>query len=152
MPLGDSITAGTDQHASYRCLLYQALTAAGYNVDFVGSVHGQWGVKSAKNTAPPGYCGMVDLDHEGHSGWAIYHILAGVPDSWDGNLASWVAANPPDVALVHLGALANIEAGPAALFFGAVVVITMIAAMTFDPRLIWDTPQQVPAALGSPQE
>lgn len=42
------------------------------------------------------------------------------------------------VALVHLGALANIEAGFGAVYFGAVVVITMIAAMTFDPRLIWD--------------
>jgi paraquat-inducible protein A len=42
------------------------------------------------------------------------------------------------VALVHLGALATIEAGPGALYFGAVVVITMFAAMTFDPRLIWD--------------
>ncbi len=43
------------------------------------------------------------------------------------------------VALVKLGALATIEAGPAALYFGAVVVITMFAAMSFDPRLIWDT-------------
>ena len=42
------------------------------------------------------------------------------------------------VALVHLGELATIYAGPGAVFFGAVVVITMIAAMTFDPRLIWD--------------
>ena len=48
------------------------------------------------------------------------------------------------VALVHLGALANIEAGPAALFFGAVVIITMVAAMTFDPRLIWDAPNPPP--------
>ena len=103
MPLGDSITAGTDQHASYRCLLHQQLTAAGYNVNFVGSVHGQWGVMSAKKTAPPVYCGMVDLDHEGHSGWATYHILGGVPASWPGNLQTWAAANPPDVALVHLG-------------------------------------------------
>jgi paraquat-inducible protein A len=43
------------------------------------------------------------------------------------------------VALVKMGALASIEAGPGAVFFGAVVVITIIAAMTFDPRLIWDT-------------
>ena len=43
------------------------------------------------------------------------------------------------VALVHLGALASIEAGPGALYFAAVVVITMFAAMTFEPRLIWDT-------------
>jgi paraquat-inducible protein A len=42
------------------------------------------------------------------------------------------------VAMVNLGALATIEAGPAAGFFAAVVVITMLAAMSFDPRLIWD--------------
>ena len=42
------------------------------------------------------------------------------------------------VALVHLGALATIEAGPGAIFFGAVVVVTMLAAEAFDPRLIWD--------------
>jgi paraquat-inducible protein A len=42
------------------------------------------------------------------------------------------------VALVKLGAVANIEAGPAAVYFAAVVVITMIAAESFDPRLIWD--------------
>jgi paraquat-inducible protein A len=42
------------------------------------------------------------------------------------------------VALVKLGSLATIEAGPGAVFFGAVVVITMLAAESFDPRLIWD--------------
>jgi paraquat-inducible protein A len=42
------------------------------------------------------------------------------------------------VALVHLGALANIAAGPGALYFAAVVVVTMFAAESFDPRLIWD--------------
>ena len=42
------------------------------------------------------------------------------------------------VALVKLGAVANIEAGPAAVFFAIVVVLTMLAAESFDPRLIWD--------------
>jgi len=42
------------------------------------------------------------------------------------------------VALVKLGVLANIEAGPAAIYFASVVVITMLAAESFDPRLIWD--------------
>ena len=42
------------------------------------------------------------------------------------------------VALVHLGALASIKAGPGAVFFAAVVVVTMLAAEAFDPRLIWD--------------
>uniref|UniRef100_UPI000683FC60 paraquat-inducible protein A n=1 Tax=Methyloversatilis thermotolerans TaxID=1346290 RepID=UPI000683FC60 len=42
------------------------------------------------------------------------------------------------VALVNFRGLATIEAGPAAVAFGAVVVLTMFAAMSFDPRLIWD--------------
>jgi paraquat-inducible protein A len=42
------------------------------------------------------------------------------------------------VALVKLGVIADIEAGPAAIYFAAVVVTTMIAAESFDPRLIWD--------------
>ena len=42
------------------------------------------------------------------------------------------------VALVHLGRVAEVEAGLGALFFAAVVVLTMLAAHTFDPRLIWD--------------
>ncbi len=42
------------------------------------------------------------------------------------------------VALVHLGNLATIYAGPGAVFFGAVVVITLFAAKSFDPRILWD--------------
>jgi paraquat-inducible protein A len=42
------------------------------------------------------------------------------------------------VALVHLGNVATVEARPGAVFFGAVVVLTMLAVESFDPRLIWD--------------
>jgi len=42
------------------------------------------------------------------------------------------------VGLVHFRGLAVIEAGPGAAAFGAVVVLTMLAARSFDPRLIWD--------------
>ena len=42
------------------------------------------------------------------------------------------------VALVKLGLFANIDAGPAAVYFASVVVISMLAAKSFDPRLIWD--------------
>jgi paraquat-inducible protein A len=42
------------------------------------------------------------------------------------------------VALVRLGNLATIEASAGAVFFGAVVVLTIFAAESFDPRLIWD--------------
>ena len=41
-------------------------------------------------------------------------------------------------ALVQFRALSTIEPRLGILFFGLVVVLTMIAAMTFDPRLIWD--------------
>ena len=41
-------------------------------------------------------------------------------------------------AIVQFQALAMIKAGPGALAFGAVVVLTMFAAECFDPRLIWD--------------
>jgi paraquat-inducible protein A len=46
------------------------------------------------------------------------------------------------VALVRLGALATIEARAGAVFFGAVVVLTMLAAESFDPRLIWDRSEE----------
>ena len=41
-------------------------------------------------------------------------------------------------ALVQFGGLMTIKAGPGAIAFGAVVVLTMFAAESFDPRLIWD--------------
>jgi paraquat-inducible protein A len=43
------------------------------------------------------------------------------------------------VALVQFGFLATVEAGIGAVYFGGVVVLTMIASQTFDPRLLWDT-------------
>lgn len=46
------------------------------------------------------------------------------------------------VALVRLGSLATIEARAGAVFFGAVVVLTMLAAESFDPRLIWDRSEE----------
>ena len=42
------------------------------------------------------------------------------------------------VALVRFGKLASIDPGWGALAFASVVILTMIAALTFDPRLIWD--------------
>jgi paraquat-inducible protein A len=42
------------------------------------------------------------------------------------------------VALVRMGKLASVSAGPGAMAFAAVVVLTMLAAQSFDPRSIWD--------------
>ncbi|WP_407733454.1 paraquat-inducible protein A [Pseudomonas citronellolis] len=41
-------------------------------------------------------------------------------------------------ALVQMRGLGTIEPRPGILFFGLVVVLTMLSAMSFDPRLIWD--------------
>src|SRR5215470_17182609 len=42
------------------------------------------------------------------------------------------------VALIQLQPLMSVEPGLGVVFFMAVVVLTMLAAQTFDPRLIWD--------------
>lgn len=42
------------------------------------------------------------------------------------------------VALVQFGNLATVHAGVGSMSFAAVVILTMFAANTFDPRLIWD--------------
>jgi paraquat-inducible protein A len=42
------------------------------------------------------------------------------------------------VALVQLQPLISVEPGPGVVYFMAVVVLTMLAAQSFDPRLIWD--------------
>jgi paraquat-inducible protein A len=43
------------------------------------------------------------------------------------------------VALVQLHPLMWVEPGPGVSFFAAVVILTMVAATSFDPRLIWDS-------------
>lgn len=82
MPLGDSITAGAGSptHSSYRADLYHRLTAAGMNVDFVGS--------QASGVGP-------DPDNEGHSGWTIAQIAE--------QADNWLATYQPDVVLLHIG-------------------------------------------------
>ncbi len=40
--------------------------------------------------------------------------------------------------LIQLGNLMNIQPGPAAFAFGTTVILTMFAAHSFEPKLIWD--------------
>ena len=46
------------------------------------------------------------------------------------------------VAIVKLEQLATVLPGPGLIAFTCVVVLTILASMSFDPRLIWDTPEQ----------
>jgi paraquat-inducible protein A len=43
------------------------------------------------------------------------------------------------VSLIQLQPLMSVEPGPGLFFFAAVVVLTMLAVESFDPRLIWDS-------------
>ncbi len=42
------------------------------------------------------------------------------------------------VGLIQLGGIMSIRPGAAALSFAIMVMLTMVAAHAFDPRLIWD--------------
>lgn len=46
------------------------------------------------------------------------------------------------VGVVQLGSVISIHPGAAAVSFAAVVVLTMVAATSFDPRLIWDAAER----------
>ena len=92
MPLGNSITRGFGSspqpttflaNYGYRLTLYNSLTAANYDFDFIGSQsHG-------------GISGLPDADHEGHGGLRA--------DQIKNNVAGYLANNPPDVMLLHIG-------------------------------------------------
>nr|WP_238490661.1 ricin-type beta-trefoil lectin domain protein [Actinoplanes flavus] len=82
MPLGDSITEGTQVPGGYRTGLWQRAAAAGYRVDLVGSQFN-------------GPAVLGDHDHEGHPGWRI--------DQIDANISGWLRTTTPRTVLLHIG-------------------------------------------------
>ena len=82
MPLGDSITEGTQVPGGYRIGLWQRVVAGGFRVDFVGSQFN-------------GPASLGDHDHEGHPGWRI--------DQIDANITGWLQATAPHTVLLHIG-------------------------------------------------
>lgn len=52
------------------------------------------------------------------------------------------------VALLQLQPLMSVAPGSGVLFFAAVVVLTMLAAEAFDPRLLWDSANPQPTHHG----
>ena len=51
-------------------------------------------------------------------------------------------------SLVRFGSLSSVDTAPAALYFSAIVLCTMFAAISFDPRLLWDSAEEKTAAQG----
>jgi lysophospholipase L1-like esterase len=82
MPLGDSITEGTQVPGGYRIGLWQRLVGGSYRVDFTGSQFN-------------GPASLGDHDHEGHPGWRI--------DQIDANIVGWVQSQAPRSVLLHIG-------------------------------------------------
>lgn len=82
LPLGDSITEGTQVPGGYRIGLWQRFTAGGYRVDFTGSQFN-------------GPARLGDHDHEGHPGWRI--------DQIDANIVTWLRNTNPRTVLLHIG-------------------------------------------------
>ena len=82
MPLGDSITEGTQVPGGYRIGLWQRMAAGGYRVDLVGSQFN-------------GPAALGDHDHQGHPGWRI--------DQIDANVGTWLRNTTPRTVLLHIG-------------------------------------------------
>ncbi|ACU37022.1 ricin-type beta-trefoil lectin domain protein [Actinosynnema mirum] len=82
MPLGDSITEGTQVPGGYRIGLWQRFVSGGHRVDFVGSQFN-------------GPASLGDHDHQGHPGWRI--------DQIDANVATWLRNTTPRSVLLHIG-------------------------------------------------
>jgi len=82
MPLGDSITDGTQVPGGYRIGLWQDFASNGFRVDFVG-------------TQFNGPTSLGDHDHEGHPGWRI--------DQIDANIVGWLETFTPHTVLLHIG-------------------------------------------------
>src|SRR6185503_13517942 len=79
MPLGDSITEGTQVPGGYRIGLWQRFVSGGFRVDFVGSQFN-------------GPSSLGDHDHEGHPGWRI--------DQIDANIVGWLRTFTPHTVLL----------------------------------------------------
>lgn len=94
MCVGDSITQGGQQHASYRYPLWFDLQDAGFDVEFVGG-------RNFTNSADPNlawypnYFTTFDRDHEGYWGWRTDQIA--------GIITSVTTSAQPDIVLIHLG-------------------------------------------------
>jgi len=97
LPLGNSITNGTNIYNSYRRALWQLLHKGHYNFDFIGS----WDKHHMGGNVPNS---DFDMDHEGHSGWKASDLIN--QPEWDkkrGNIKDWLLSYTPDIVLLEFG-------------------------------------------------
>lgn len=89
--MGDSLTVGSGQNVrggGYRWYLRDMLSSRNKSIDFLGS-----------ETTNPG--GLLDKEHEGHSGWSSQDLLFG--RDGEGDVSTWIQEYQPDCVLVMIG-------------------------------------------------
>jgi len=85
--------------------------------------------------------GILLISTHNGSGWALHDrtVLYRIVDA----IGRWsmidIFMESILVALVQFGQLASVYPGPGAVAFAAVVILTMLSARSFDPRLMWDS-------------
>jgi hypothetical protein len=82
MPMGDSITYGSNWTGAYRTKLERQLTDAGISFRFVGS-------------QTNGPAGLSNQDNEGHPGWKVQNLAV--------NARYWMESYQPDIVLLMIG-------------------------------------------------
>ncbi|MEN6342917.1 MAG: SGNH/GDSL hydrolase family protein [Methanospirillum sp.] len=122
MPLGDSITKGSvvteeqARHPTYRYWLWNDLTKAGYDVDFVGS----WRMPNFTTVT-------FDQDNEGHGGFTTDEILHGSGDRWEpGELSDWTQLYDYDMVLLLIGTndvLHGVPTNQSAVNIGKIITV-----------------------------
>ncbi len=101
--LGNSITQGNTEYASYRFNLWKKLIDAELEAEFIGSHDSNnGGLSPAQNTV---YKGETFTNYnEGHWGWSTDQVLYGNNEEpGAGKLSDWLANYTPDIVLMHLG-------------------------------------------------
>lgn len=71
-------------------MLKTSLANAGYPTDFIGSLD-------------MGYVQFSDSQHEGHGGWRDEEIAYGSVGVSNSGIYNWLAQNPADIVLLHIG-------------------------------------------------
>ena len=146
MPLGDSITDGLGNsvpHAAslptYRYYLWQDLVGANADFDFVGD---ETGVADLSNIptgqVDPGL-GAWDKDHAGYEGYRADQLISGFWPS-EGNLASWLTNNTPDVVVLKIGTNDSIQGQSAASTWAEIqAIVTQLQTHNPDIDIVLST-------------
>ena len=143
LPLGDSITQGGGEFASYRYPLFFYLVDAGYDIEFVGvqqNVNGGDdgpGGSQPNSSVYPDYYTEFDRDHAGYWGWRTDQII--------NEISTIGSSTLPDIALIHLGTNDIGQNGSEGVTNALINITTLISELrTVNPDIIVLLAQLIP--------